>query len=52
MVLLIELESSKIVAKVLAARFLLYPLQNSRPETKPEVTQEEGLVFVINILGN
>lgn len=52
MVLLIELESSKIVAKVLAARFPLYPLQNSGPETKPKVTQVEWLVFVINILGN
>lgn len=43
-VLLTELESSKIVAKVLAARFPLYPLQNSGPETKPKVTQVERLV--------
>lgn len=39
MVLFIELESSKIAANVLEARFPLYPLQNSGPEGKPKLTQ-------------
>lgn len=41
MVLLTELECNKIVAKVLGARFLLHPLQNSGTEKESKLTQME-----------
>lgn len=40
MVLLIELECSRIVAKGLGARFLFHPLQNSGPETESRINPD------------